>query len=253
MAVIKSHNAAGMLKEAIVLDLGDLGRQAAKLQAAAEARARKTLGDAEQEAMRIIADASVIGMQQGKAEGQQQGLAEGRKQGRADALKQSADEFKRVTTAWTEAIRSWEETREAVERDARQAVIELSLRLAEKIVNRIIEVDPSVIVDQVAGALAHVLQRADVTVRINPQDRPVLEEALPGLIAEFAHLQHIRITEDADMLPGGCKVTYGEGEIDATIDTQFARVVDLLLPVDGSESDLSDDDDATNVDIQPQA
>ena len=49
MAVIKAQSAASLIKEAIVLDLGDLGRQAAKMQAAFESKARQTIADAERE------------------------------------------------------------------------------------------------------------------------------------------------------------------------------------------------------------
>jgi flagellar biosynthesis/type III secretory pathway protein FliH len=104
--------------------------------------------------------------------------------------------------------------------------------LAEKLVHRVIQIDPTVIVDQVANALAHVLQTMDVTVRVSPADRPVLEEAMPELLAEFGHLKHVRIVDDPEITPGGCIVSYGQGQIDTTLDTQLTRLVELMLPAD---------------------
>ncbi len=66
--------------------------------------------------------------------------------------------------------------------------------------------------------------------RIAGQDRPMLEEAMPQLTAEFAHLKHIHLVDDASVAPGGCIVVYGQGQIDATIDTQLHRVVEFMLP-----------------------
>jgi len=67
-------------------------------------------------------------------------------------------------------------------------------------------------------------------VRINPQDRPVLEGAMPQLVAEFSHLKNIRLVDDPEIGAGGCVLVYGQGQIDSTIDTQLRRVVELMLP-----------------------
>src|SRR5690606_18935682 len=120
--------------------------------------------------------------------------------------------------------------RRDLEREAKQMVIEFALKVAEKLVHRVIEVDPSVVTDQVAGALAHVLRPLEVIVRLNPEDQPILQEALPDLMDEFQRLEHVKLVEDAEVTRGGCVVTYGEGEIDATIETQIRRVIDLILP-----------------------
>ncbi len=160
MSLIKSQNAAGLLKEAIVLDLGDLGRQAAKLQAAAHARARKTIADAQQEALLLVEGAHAKGLAQGHAEGlaqgTAQGLSEGRAQGRAEALAQAAAQLQQLQKSWLAAGADWESRRDALEREARETALDLALTLAEKLVHRIIEVDRTVVVDQVGNALSHV-------------------------------------------------------------------------------------------------
>lgn len=234
MALIKAQSASSLLKEAIVLDLGDLGRQAAKVQAAMEAKARQTLADAQQAAAKIIEEAKSKGFDEGRGKGFEQGLAEGRKQGRAEALAQTADQLRQLQESWTAAASQWEVNRSTLESEGSERLLEMALRLAEKIVHRVIEIDPSVVVDQVATSLSHVLREFDVIVRIAPQDRPVLEEALPQLLAEFSHLKHVRLVDDPAVGAGGCILTYGQGQVDATIDTQLRRVVELMLPGDST-------------------
>ena len=53
--------------------------------------------------------------------------------------------------------------------------VRFSLQLAGKIVHRVIEVDPKVVLDQVAEALELVAGSAAVELAVNPEDRALLE------------------------------------------------------------------------------
>jgi flagellar assembly protein FliH len=230
MAVIKASQSGPLLKEAIVLDLGDLGRQGERIRAAAEARTRQIIEAGQKEAARLVAGAREEGLREGRAEGLAQGLAQGRAQGRAEAFQQSTEQLKLLQEAWAAAMKEWDGQREAMERDARLAVLELAIKLAEKLTRRRVEVDPTLVVEQVRVALRHVLRPLDVTLRIHPEDRTVVEEAMPRLTAEFPHFPHIQLADDPLVGRAGCVVSYGRGRIDATLDTQLRRIVELLLP-----------------------
>ncbi|MEX0655193.1 MAG: FliH/SctL family protein [Phycisphaeraceae bacterium] len=234
MPVVKSQAAAPLLKEAIVLDLGDIGRQAAKLRLAAENKAAQILTDAERQAKRLTDGAEAKGLEQGLAQGREQGLAEGREQGRAEALEQMGEQLRQLQAGWTGSLKGWDAHCHEMERAGRAAVLDFAIKVAEKLVHRVIEVDESVVVDQLAHALTHVLHASEVTVQIHPDDRPLLEQALPELLAEFDQLSHIKLADDATVGRGGCIVRHGEGRIDATIDTQVRRVVDAILPADAN-------------------
>ncbi len=230
MALIKSHNTTALLKEAIVLDLGDLGQQAAKLQAAAEAKARQVIAQAQAEATRMIEDAKNKGFEEGRTHGLEAGRQEGQKQGQAEAVKATAARLTHLEQTLASVIQQWETHRAELERDGPQRVLDFALKLTEKIVHRVIEVDRTVVVDQVASALSHVLQQSEVTVRIAPDDRAAITEAMPQLVGEFGHLKHIKVADDQSISSGGCVVTYGQGQIDATITTQLRRISELMLP-----------------------
>lgn len=242
MPVIKGCNTVGFTKDAVVLDLGDLGRQAARLRMIAEDKAASIVTKAERKARELITGAEEVGFEQGQAQGFEQGLAQGREQGRQEALSESREQFAQMHAAWSDVAGQWDAQTKDMAIEARQVVIEFALKMAERLVHRVIEVDPSVIVDQVAGALALVLRPMDVSIRVHPSDISVLSEALPQLLAEFDHLEHIHLTEDTQVSPGGCVVSYGQGQIDATIETQIRRVVDLILPADtdAAPRDVSD-------------
>lgn len=248
MAVIKSTQAAGMLKEAIVLDLGDIARQAAQIEAAAQAKASRIEADARRRAAQMTEKAGAKGFEQGKAAGIEAGRDEGRQQGRLEAFEQAEPQLRQLQEAWTQTGKQLDECRQTMEREARQSVLELAMRLAEKIVHRTVQVDDTVVVDQVAAALAHALGEYDVTVRISPDDRPTLEQAMSSLMDEFVRFEHIKLVDDDDVHRGGCVLSFGQGCVDATLDTQLRRIVELLMPepdadqtpVDQAEDGIAD-------------
>ena len=230
MPVIKADHTPKLTREAVVLDLGDLGQQAARLRMAAEQKASTVVAKAEQQAAELIRGAEAKGLEQGRAAGHEQGRAEGREAGRIEALEQTKDQLQQLQTAWSDVIKQWDEQSRRMVREARQDVLAFALKFAEKLVHRVIEVDSSVIVDQLGSALGCVLQPLEVSVKINPGDRPVLEQALPELLAEFDQIEHVQLVDDAEVSRGGCVVAYGQGQIDATIENQMHRIVDLILP-----------------------
>lgn len=232
MAVIKVDKANGFIKDAVVLDLGDIGRQAARIRMAAEEKAADIVTNAERKAKQLLEEAAKGGFEEGKEAGLQAGRDEGRRAGRAEALEEAREQLAQLQAAWSDVATQWDAQTKGMAVEARQVVIEFALKLAERLVHRVIEVDPSVVVDQVAGALALVLRPMDVAVRVNPSELSIISEALPQLMAEFDHLEHIHLTEDPQVSPGGCVVSYGQGQIDATIEKQIQRVVDLILPAD---------------------
>ena len=233
MPVLKRQHAAPLVKDAIVLDMGDLVRQAERIKAAAQQQARALVDAAQTQGARLAAEARDQAHAAGRAEGLQQGRGEGLEQGRAQAFADAAEQLAQLQTAWINAASQWDADRQALHLEAKQAVIQLAVRFAEMLVHRAIAVDCGVVGDQVAAALSHVLRPGDVSIRICPDDRAVLEQAMPDLAARFAHLKHVHLVDDGQVGRGGCVVTYGQGRIDATIDTQLRRIVELVLPSAG--------------------
>ena len=81
MPIIKADNAVNLVRDAVVLDFGDLSRQAARLRAKAEARASQIMTNAEAQAAQLIEGAEAVGFDQGRTEGFEQGKQEGLAEG----------------------------------------------------------------------------------------------------------------------------------------------------------------------------
>ncbi|MCZ6736252.1 MAG: FliH/SctL family protein [Planctomycetota bacterium] len=225
MALIKNTEAAGFVRQGVVLDLGDLNRQAERVLEQARAEAQRILEHSQAEAQELVAQAA----QRGHAEGKEQGLAEGREQGREEAVGQFKTQIGDLITSWTEAAQRWESDRNAMLDAAHQDVLEFALAMGTKITHRTIEADPTVVTDQLAEALALLAEPTAVTVSINPEDRPMVESVLPDMLQTLSRCAHIDVREEATVSRGGCIVASGKGRIDATIERQIDRIVTTIL------------------------
>jgi hypothetical protein len=77
MALIKHSNSRDIARDAVVLDLGDLQRQAALITRAAHDQAAAVLAEARAERERIVAGAAEAGRAAGFEEGWSRGGAQG--------------------------------------------------------------------------------------------------------------------------------------------------------------------------------
>src|SRR5438067_518624 len=75
-----------------------------------------------------------------------------------------------------------------------------------------------------------VIQSTDVRIAINPKQNATLTKALPQLKLKWPSLEHVAIVEDESIAPGGCRISAGQGKVDASLDTQIDRIASELLP-----------------------
>lgn len=230
MAILKGQEAKRLTHDAIVLDMGDLTRQASSILQKARVQADRIMEDARQQAGDIEQQGYEQASQRGHADGYEKGLTEGREAGRLEASEQQRENLERLETTWTKLCGRIEKAYVTIERETRQDAVEFALRVAERVVHRVIEVDPTVCVDQVAEALAHVMQPMHVSIHIHADDRPAMLEALPQIMEQFDQFPRLRLVDDAEVDRGGVVVRYGEGLIDARIETQLKRIADAILP-----------------------
>ena len=232
MALIRSKQAAAMVREAVVLDLGDLARQGEAIRQRAVAQADQILKKAQDEARQIAQTAS----KRGHEEGFKQGLAEGRTKGieagHKEAFEHHSSALQALQAQWLDALNTFIESRSGLLTESRLDVLRLALAIAERVVFRTVDVDPTVIEDQMAEALSLLARRSAVTIRINPGDMEQAQAVLPDLVARMHQCEHATLVADESLTRGGCMLQAGTTAIDASIETQLDRIVAALLPDD---------------------
>jgi flagellar assembly protein FliH len=243
MALIKNVKSDRILKEAVVLDMGDLARQAERLLSSARAEASRIAQQAKVEAERLTTEAAQRGFDDGLVRGLEEGRAKGATDGRDQANSEMTLQLQQLASQWQAALTQWRGDRSAMLHDARDDVVRFAFALGKKVVHRLIQCDPTIARDQVGQALAVLSRPRAVEIKINPQDRPLIDQAFPELLASIEGCQHANVSEDSSITRGGCLVKTAGGEVDATIETQLERIAEALVPqsaMPNAESKQSD-------------
>lgn len=250
MALIRQAEFAMAGRDAIVLDLGDLARQAERLRVAARAEAEQIGAQARAERERILAGAAEEGRRLGHEEGLQAGREAGAREGREAALAEARERLGALEAAWTQALAAFEGERDRMLQEARHDILRLAVAVAEKVVKRAIALHEGAAVDQLAGVLTLVARPTRLSIFVNPEDRDPVRAALPTLLERLASGAHVDLLDDPTLQRGSCVVrTATGGEIDASVGSQLDRIVEALLPSGGR---LPETPAGTPAEIAPQ-
>ena len=154
----------------------------------------------------------------------QQGYEDGYQAGMAAAREELAPATAALGEALAGAQKLGAETADAVEARA----VELSLRLAEKVVAGTLNVQPERVVDVVRGALRCLVDRERVIVQVNTLDLELVREAVEPLAATLGGIDSLEVQEDRRVSRGGARVRSAAGEVDATIAAKLERAREAL-------------------------
>lgn len=230
MALIRSSNAGAAVQSAIVLDLGDLRRQAELVRLRAQEEAKAILEEARREAARLTERAADEGFAKGRGDGYDAGYAQGVAKGQADALAERKGELETLQSQWSGALDEFISRRHGLMLEAQADLVQLAIMIAERVIHRAIEFDPTVINHQLAEALGVVAQQTAVVVRVNSADLDQTRTTMPRILSALGDTGDIRIEADDSISPGGLTLRGGDTEVDARIETQLERIVEALLP-----------------------
>ncbi len=231
MGLIRQADLEHVARDAVVLSLGDLRAQGEAMKAQARHEAAQIVQAARGERERLIQGARELGHGEGLKTGRDEGLRAGREEGRSAALGEARPRLEALEQGWAQALREFRATREAMLEQGKRDVLRLAVLATERVTKRRLEVDPTLVVDQVRAALGEVAAPTALTLRVHPEDIELVSDALPGVLAALgSDASQARVVEDAALARGSCVVARAGGAVDASIDTQLARVAEALLP-----------------------
>jgi len=226
--VVKRELAEGY-RRAVVLELGDIEAEAARIISEAEARAAAIIESANKAAAEMGARARSDGHAAGLAAGRDDGLKAGRAEGHRDAFAQARDEILKAAESLAGACTEFSILKENLFKQAESDLLKLSIMIARKITAKEISGDAHITAQNVKRCLDMLSQRKDLVVRVAPQAVAVVQEMLPELSKRLGDLSGVKVVADEEIAPGGCLVTGQSGMLDATIESQFAEVERILF------------------------
>lgn len=231
MPLIRQSDRHEIARDAVVLDLGDLRRQGEALKRHALAEAQAVREQAVIERERLIAGGREQGIAEGRITGHAEGRAAGLAEGRAQALAEHSAALTKIEKGWEHALREFSAARDEMLQQARTDVIRLAIEIAAKI-TRSAANDGAAIATQLESVLKTTARATKLEVIVHPDDQVLARQALPNLLARLAPGGHAEITTDQNVSRGTCvaRCALTGAVIDASIETQLARIAAALLP-----------------------
>jgi len=115
------------------------------------------------------------------------------------------------------AINGLKNARDEVVQSSEAQLIDLSMTIAEKIVQKQIEMDPSIIKSVVEDTFNKISGSDRITFKINPEDVAIFNEFQPYIESRLIGVEKITIQQDGSIAQGGCIIETDLGFVDVTI------------------------------------
>lgn len=237
----EQHDSAGA--GARPLDLLDIDADVRRIVGASRAEAEGIVAEARRRAASILQDAQRRGYAEGLSRGRAEGAAEGRRAAEEKALQHlhaGQDELLALARKTVDELAA---AKAQLLQQARGELLELAVELARKIVARVAATDVEAARANLQKALELAEAAGELAIHVNPGQKADLERRLPEL-AEMLHVRgRVTLVADERISAGGVRLLCGPGEIDATIETQLANVVEALLGPGGDSTRASESEE----------
>jgi flagellar biosynthesis/type III secretory pathway protein FliH len=122
------------------------------------------------------------------------------------------------------AGRALAEARATLEEDVTQEAALLAMEVAAKVVRAELTTRPELVVGVVQSAIRRAAERGRLVVRVNPADLETCRAAAGEIGERMGGIDDLRFVDEPRVTPGGCVVETVAGDVDATLETQIARI-----------------------------
>lgn len=163
-----------------------------------------------------LADRLKMAQDEGYNRGLQAGLAAGRAEWEPTA--------KQLSSAFEAAIAQCKSQYNSLAEEFEKSLIELSLKIAEKIVGDAAARSSDAATANVRNCLAMLGGSGEVTIKLSPSDFEIIKTMAPDLEKMRDGRFKIKLVSDENIVPGGCFVELDGSVIDARIDSQLDNI-----------------------------
>ena len=209
--------------------LQEAAQEAERVQAEAKAAIENWWNEQREQDDRYKEDIRKAAYDEGYKQGYDRGIDEAKQQ-----IDEELDKARQIVEASYIA-------KEQVICEAEPFLVRLSLDIAEKVLNRQIEVDQSVIVDMIEKALDQCHDTGVITVLVKPDYFPLVQDARDELKQYLNNISELKIVPDRTIESDGCIIRSQRGSIDARVDVQLDEIRKVLMEVAKEGAQLVDD------------
>ena len=168
------------------------------------------------------------GLAQGIEEGRKQGYDEGYQQGRQAGIEQGLAEIKdrqqQTLAQFNDLLHSFQAALDNLEKVIPSRLVQLALMAARATLGTNVVFDNNLLLEKIQSLLQQEpLFQAPVQLWVSADEFPTVQEQLSDVLAK--HQWELRA--DEAMLPGGCRITSAECELDATVASNWQALCQL--------------------------
>jgi flagellar biosynthesis/type III secretory pathway protein FliH len=204
------------------IDVDAIAKQARELIDTAEAHAKALLQDAFKRASHLLAEAGERGDKLVETV-----QAEARSAGHAEGAAAADREMSDMMVTMRNLVDMARVERHKLMESAEPELVRLAVGIAERVLHQQIALDRGVVVEMARVAIARLVEKESVTVRVNPGDLERMREHRDELLSN-GEIKNFRVIEDQRVDRGGVVVETDGGTIDARISTQVNEAKRVL-------------------------
>ena len=160
-------------------------------------------------------------------------LAAAHEEGRAAGMAQARAEVAGAMSALAGLAEDLEAHRRRLEEDAVAEATVLAVEVASRIVRAEVQARPERVQEVLRGAIRRAADRSTLVAMVNPADLSACRAAAPEILEAMGGISRLDVVDDPRVGRGSCVLQTSGGDVDATFETQLARVLEgLTAPPD---------------------
>lgn len=158
-------------------------------------------------------------------EARENGHAAGLAEGLAAAEKDNDGKVQAAVEHIATLVSHLEHSLAEIEQSVAEQVLTLALEVARQMAQASIKAQADYLLPIIKEAIASLpLHHAHITLHLNPLDASQLRHCA----AEQLNQQNLQIQENPEITRGGCRLTAGTSEVDASAETRWTRVLEAI-------------------------
>ena len=174
--------------------------------------AAKIRQEAKSEADRIKAQAYEEARKEGFAKGEKEGFEKG------------LEQVNKLISQLEVITRDVDECKRNILENAKHDIVDLSVKIAEKVVKTTCAKQRDIAVRNAEYALGLLKEKSPVVIKVNLADMDIAREYRSMLLNMFDKVESIKVAEDPAVEQGGCIIESNSGGVDAGIQTQLSSI-----------------------------
>jgi flagellar assembly protein FliH len=122
-------------------------------------------------------------------------------------------------------------------------ILNLIIKIARKVIDVEVSMNPEIVLKSFKRSVEFLNDKEEIKIIVNPDDLNILRDNLAKLSLNIDIPKKVEFITNDDVNPGGCRIDFRSGSIDAEIDTQFAEIRrNILLTSENTKITVADDE-----------